>query len=188
MGGFNVLADFLAGQRLSALSLIRREWGYMISRDPGGVDWERIPLDGIQAGGNTSVSSAHAWSTGPTAALSRYVLGVAPVTAGYRTWRVAPQLSGLRFAQGVVPTPHGPISARWQVGADDRSFVMTVQRPNGTTGGVAVPLLGGDRTIARDGQVVWSDGKPAAGVVAHRVNQTVMFAQSDPSATYAWVS
>jgi hypothetical protein len=188
MGGFNVLADFLAGQRVAALSLIRREWGYMISRDPGGVDWERIPLDGVQAGGSTSVSSAHAWSTGPTAALSRYVLGVAPVTAGYRTWRVAPEVTGLRFAQGVVPTPYGPISARWQVGASDGSFVMTVQRPHGTRGGVAVPLLGDDRTIARDGQVVWSDGKPAAGVVAHRVNDTVMFAQRDSSDTYAWVS
>jgi alpha-L-rhamnosidase len=188
MGGFNVLADFTVGEQTTALSLIRQEWGYMISHDPGGVDWERIPLDGIQAGGTTSVSSAHAWSTGPTAALSRYVLGVAPVTPGYRTWRVTPEVGGLRFAQGVVPTPHGPISVRWQLGADDQSFVITVARPPGTTGGVAVPVFGRDRTIARDGHVVWSDGKPTAGVSAHRAGDTVVFSQSDRSDTYAWVS
>ncbi len=73
MGSFNVFADFAAGDEAAALSLIRTEWGWMVSLDPGGVDWERIELDGTI---NAMDSAAHAWSTGPTAALSEYVLGV----------------------------------------------------------------------------------------------------------------
>src|SRR5207248_167527 len=80
-----------AGDEAAALSTIRREWGFMIRHDPGGVEWERIQPNGIPAGGPIADSSAHAWSTGPTAALSMYVLGVRPASPGYRHWTVGPQ-------------------------------------------------------------------------------------------------
>src|ERR1700722_15351619 len=35
MSGFNVLADFSTGEDPDALALIRQEWGYMVSHDPG---------------------------------------------------------------------------------------------------------------------------------------------------------
>ena len=188
MGGFNVLSDFAVGDETAALALIRREWGFMINHDPGGVDWERIEPNGVPAGGTLADSSAHAWSTGPTPALSRYVLGVRPSTPGYKTWSVDPQPGTLRWAQGVVPTPHGPISSRWQRAAGDRSFVLTVQGPRGRTGTVVVPLLGRDRTIARNGRIVWTDGRARGEVKAHRVGDTVVFPQGARLQTYAWAS
>ncbi len=153
MGSFNVLADFAAGDEAAALALIRQEWGSMVSHDPGGTDWERIQLDGVPKGGGLADSSAHAWSTGPTPALSQYVLGVRPTSPGFATWTVAPEPGPVTWAQGVVPTPGGPISVRWRR-RGRRSFVITVQAPAHTSGTVQIPLLGRRRTMARDGQLV----------------------------------
>ena len=188
MGSVNVLADFDAGDNAAALALIRQEWGFMVSHDPGGVDWERIERDGRPAGSSGGLmaadSSAHAWSTGPTAALSEYVLGVSPSAAGYVRWTVAPQSGDLHWAQGVVPTPHGPITVRWRYLRN--SFVLTVEAPRGTMGTVEIPLCGPDRTIARNGLTVWSNGKPARQVRAARAGDAVAFTQGPGSSTYAW--
>ena len=186
MGSFHVLADFATRNEPAALALIRQEWGYMIQHDPGGVDWERIQLNGVPAGGPAADSSAHAWSTGPTAALSMFVLGVRPTTPGYRRWSVAPQPGDLRWAQGIVPTRRGPLSVRWRR-KRGRSFVLTVRVPRGTSGKVVVPLIHRGGTIARSGRIVWSNGRPAPGVRAHRAGRTVVFAQHRGLSTYASV-
>ena len=180
MGSFNVFADFAAGEEPAALSLIRTEWGRMVKLDPGGVDWERIELNGSLTAMD---SAAHAWSTGPTAALSEYVLGVSPASPAYVTWAIAPQPGDLHWAQGVVPTPHGPITVRWRKVVNDRdgdvdSFVLTVSAPRGTSGTVAIPLLGARRrAIARD-------GRPARG--GRRAGAAVLFSGIRGTHTYAW--
>jgi hypothetical protein len=178
MGSFNVYADLAAGEERAALSLIRNEWGWMVNHDPGGVTWERIELDGTI---NAMDSAAHAWSTGPTAALSQYVLGVAPTSPGYGRWAIAPQPGDLHRAQGVVPTPHGPITVRWEKLNADRdrdvdSFVLTISAPRGTSGTVAVPLLGARRVIAEDGRMV--HGRVAGGYAR--------FSGAPGTHTYAW--
>jgi alpha-L-rhamnosidase len=191
-GSLSVLADFAAGNEPAALALVRREWGFMVTHDPGGVDWERIEPDGVPAGTSGSLmvadSSAHAWSTGPTPALSQYILGVAPASPGYGKWIVAPLVGDLRWAQGVVPSPHGPISVRWERGARNRFFVLTVRAPAGTSGSVTMPLLGHERAIARNGRIVWSHGRPASHVRARLIRGAVLFTQRPGIATYAWSS
>ena len=185
MGSLHLFADFDTGRTSAALSLVRQEWGYVVSHDPGGVDWERIQPAGVPAGGQTADSAAHAWSTGPTAALSEYVLGVAPVRPGYATWSIAPQPGDLHWAQGSVPTPHGTIAVRWS--RTPGSFVVTESTPAGTNGTVTVPL-GPDGTIARDGTVVWRAGRPAPGVAAHLAGTSVVFTQTAGVATFASAS
>lgn len=186
MGGFNVLADFESGNADGALALIRQEWGFMVTHDPGGVDWERIQPDGVPAGGITADSSAHAWSTGPTAALSEYVAGVAPAAPGYDRWSIAPQPGDLQWAQGTVPTPHGTIAVSWD--RTPTSFVVTESTPVGTTGTVAVPLIDLHGTIGRDGTTVWSSGRPSHGIQAHQVGMSIVFTQSAGENTYASAS
>jgi hypothetical protein len=175
MGSFNVLADFAVGDEGPALALIKQEWGYMVSHDPGGTDWERIQLDGIPKGGPLADSTAHAWSTGPTPALSAYVLGATPSTPGYARWTVAPEPGPLHWAQGVVPTPHGPISVRWR--RRRGAFVMTLQAPAGTSGTIEVPLLGRRRVIARDGKLVRAYAVAGGYAIFRRVSG---------SHTWAW--
>ncbi len=57
-------------------------------------------------------SLCHGWASGPTAWLSQHVLGVQPLEPGMRRVRVVPQLGKLKWAEGVYPTPLGPIRVR----------------------------------------------------------------------------
>ena len=140
IGGFDLQARFAAGDTADAYALMRREWTQMVSPGPQytGAFWENFTPSGAVSNG--SISLAHGWSTGPTSALSEYALGVRPVTPGYATWIVAPQPGDLRWAQGQVPTPHGPIDVRWT--GDHGRFVLWLRAPRGTSGTVAVPASG----------------------------------------------
>jgi alpha-L-rhamnosidase-like protein len=185
MGGFHVLADFASGDGNAALDLIRQEWGYMVTHDPTGVVWERIQLDGRPAPGVLADSMAHAWSTGPTAAMSQYILGVTPASAGFRHWSIAPRPADLRWAQGVVPTPRGPISVRWRRNKRKR-LILTVRVPRRSSGTIAIPF-GRGGAIARNGRIVWSGGKPRNHARAKVVGGSVIFEETGSRATYAWV-
>ena len=181
IGSFQVQAEFRTGLTSLALAMVRTEWGWMVTHDPQGVDWEKIEPNGVLKGLD---SAAHAWSTGPTASLSQFVLGVSPVSPGFAMWSVAPQLGDLAWAQGTVPTPRGPIAVSWVRGR--RSFRLSVGAPFGTAGTVVVPLLGGGRTIRRDGRVVWSHGRPAPGVSAYVLGDAVVFTGQSGAHVFTW--
>lgn len=55
-------------------------------------------------------SLCHAWGASPIYILGRYFLGVVPLTPGYETYEVKPNLGALSWIQGVVPTPEGEIN------------------------------------------------------------------------------
>jgi hypothetical protein len=55
-------------------------------------------------------SLSHAWGASPIYLLGKYYLGVKPLTAGYNTYLVEPELGGLKWMEGTVPTPNGNIS------------------------------------------------------------------------------
>ena len=129
-------ARALAGDVRGALDLIRHYWGGMI--DLGATTfWEDFDLawadgsgaidavvpDGLRdihagLGRNTergmALSLCHAWSAGPTAWLSRYVLGIQPLEPGCRVVRIRPDLGDLHHAEGTYPTPLGIIRVRHQ--------------------------------------------------------------------------
>jgi alpha-L-rhamnosidase len=54
-------------------------------------------------------SLCHAWGAAPIYLLGRYFLGVRPLSPGYATFEVRPQLAGLDHIRGTVPTPNGEI-------------------------------------------------------------------------------
>jgi alpha-L-rhamnosidase len=161
IAGSELTADFESGHPDLAFALIQDEWGWMTSHDPGGVDWERISASGALG---TYDSAAHGWSTGATSALSRFVLGVAPTSPGYRAFTVEPHPGDLSWAGGSVPTPQGEITAQWQHAT--QGFSLAVRAPRGTRGTIVVPELGAPRQIAEDGNIVWRDGRPQRGIRA----------------------
>jgi hypothetical protein len=117
------LLDALAKTNHSrqALDWIRQYWGGMLAEGATSF-WESYDLRwpktnphlSLQADGTSGyfVSLAHGWSAGPTAWLSENVLGIRPATPGYKRVTVEPDLMGLAWAQGSVPTPNGPIKIR----------------------------------------------------------------------------
>jgi alpha-L-rhamnosidase len=54
-------------------------------------------------------SLCHAWGASPIYLLGKYYLGVKPTGTAYATYTVEPNLGGLEWMQGKVPTPNGDI-------------------------------------------------------------------------------
>jgi hypothetical protein len=186
------LGRFQYGDGAGALRLIRTAWTHMLKNGPG-TPWEEVATNGgstIPRAGTSLVDGdhvdlAHAWSTA-VPALSMYVLGVRPVTDGFKEWIVEPQPVDLQWAQGDVPTPAGNLAARWRRGTGDSSFTLTIESPQGTSGQVSVPQLDAARTIAMDGIVVWQKGKAVGDLKATLNGDRVVFSGVTGAHTFNW--
>ncbi|MES2660690.1 MAG: alpha-L-rhamnosidase C-terminal domain-containing protein [Verrucomicrobiota bacterium] len=75
-------------------------------------------------------SFCHGWAGGPTAWLSKNVLGVTPVAPGCAKVRITPNLGRLAWAEGTYPTPKGAIRVRHDK-QPDGSIKSTVKLPTG---------------------------------------------------------
>ncbi len=185
--GMEVDARFAAGDTDGALALTHNLWDQMTDRHGPyytGALWEKLNQDGTDVDANASL--AHGWATGPVSSLSGYLVGARPVTAGYKTWIIAPQPGNVTWAQGQIPTPSGALVSRWRRGHRDSSWTLTMAAPKGTSGTVAVPELGRSRTITMDCRVVWRHGAAPAGVTAVEREGAVQFAGVTGSHTFAW--
>ncbi|HVL81451.1 MAG TPA: family 78 glycoside hydrolase catalytic domain [Actinomycetota bacterium] len=91
-----------AGRAHLIVDLCRR-WTPMLERGNGCIEeyWTARPGLG---------SLCHAWSATPTYDLSTHVLGIRPL---HDTVHVNPALGDLDWAEGAVPTPHGPVRGRF---------------------------------------------------------------------------
>jgi alpha-L-rhamnosidase len=165
VGGFELNARYATNDTVGAESLLATEWGHMIASgsDQTGTMWENVSGSDGTPGLGTTTSLSHGWSTMPTSALSGYVLGVQPATAGYATWTVQPHPGSLAWAEGRVPTPHGNLGISWAGERGVGLFSMNVTAPGGTTGTIAVPTYGAANPIVSvNGNVVWSGSAFAA--------------------------
>ncbi|RYX83303.1 alpha-L-rhamnosidase [bacterium] len=138
--GFYALeAQALAGDMTGALNVIRNYWGGML--DLGATSfWEHFELswaenagriDELPVAGKKDVhreygdycyigyrhSFCHGWAAGPTAFLSSTVLGVQFLEPGGKKVSILPQLGDLQWAEGDIPTAHGPIHVRHEKNA-----------------------------------------------------------------------
>lgn len=142
----------LAGDWQGALDVIRSYWGAML--DLGATTfWEDFNLDWLPGAagidelvpeGKKDIhgdfgaycykgfrhSLCHGWASGPTAWLSRHVLGVEIVEPGCAKVRITPHLGDLEWAEGTFPTPFGPIHVRHERLSDGR-IDTTVDVPDG---------------------------------------------------------
>lgn len=102
------------GEQDYVLKEMKAYWGGMLALgatsfweeyNPNKKGTEHLAMYGRKFG----KSLCHAWGASPVYLLGKYYLGVSPVTAGYETYKVQPQLGGLQFIKGKVPTPKGDI-------------------------------------------------------------------------------
>lgn len=149
--GYEVRARLSAGDTVNALELIRQAWGPM--RRGGeyysGATWEYVGLDG-RPGLGSGTSLAHPWSSGPTSALSNFVLGARPLEPGFATWLIEPQLGDLQWARGTVPTAHGPLRVHWF--QSKARLTVRVKAPPRTRGYVGLPVVGRSERFTVDGK------------------------------------
>jgi hypothetical protein len=89
-------------------------WGGMLNLGAT-TFWEEYDpaLEGVEHyvmyGEPFDKSLCHAWGASPIYLLGKYYLGVSPLTPGYETYQIKPNLGTLSWIQGSVPTPDGDI-------------------------------------------------------------------------------
>jgi hypothetical protein len=89
----------------------------------------------------------HAWGAAPGNLISRFVLGLRPITAGFGQILIQPQLGGtLTQAQGVVPTLRGPVGI--SVNNAGGNFQMLLNIPGNVTATVMLPARGLKNPVA----------------------------------------
>ncbi len=180
-------ARMSAGDTDGAMHLLRELWAPMADPTSNyytGTTWEILNSSG-EPGFVSVTSLSHAWSAGAAPALSEYVLGLRPATAGFRTWIVAPQPAALQWAEGQVPTPRGALAVRWA--ARDAAFTMDVSAPNNSAGTIVVPWDRRQATVRVNGHVVWKNGrfKAEAGIALARRDSRNIYLTTSKGGAFA---
>jgi alpha-L-rhamnosidase len=145
--GFYILqVRAMAGDYSGCLDMIRQYWGGMLALGAT-TFWEHFDpawtqnaarIDEITPPGKHDVhleygdhcfkglrhSLCHGWGGGPTAWLSREILGVRVIEPGFKKIRIAPHLGDLKFAKGTFPTPFGLIRVEHTRKADGSTTVQ----------------------------------------------------------------
>lgn len=159
--GYYILeAMAAAGNYQGAMDCIREYWGGML--DLGATTfWEDFDLAWTENAGRIDQftpegkkdihadfgnycykglrhSLCHGWASGPTAWMSRHVLGVSLAEPGGRKFRIEPHLGDLDWAEGTFPTALGVIEVRHEKQADG-SVATKFEAPEGIQVTVAQP-------------------------------------------------
>jgi alpha-L-rhamnosidase len=93
----------------------------------------------------------HAWGAAPANLLPRFVLGVQVNAPGWSEAEIQPHPGDLRFANGTVPTPKGPVCVSWSMAS---KFTLTAVLPQGMKAKVLLPATKGSRGAWIDGHIV----------------------------------
>ncbi|KAK1973910.1 Six-hairpin glycosidase-like protein [Colletotrichum cereale] len=152
---FELAARFKTGMGESAVEEMKRMYGCMSRQDPGVTFWEGIGPEG-RPYEDRYTSMAHGWATGLVPLMSGWVLGVKPTEPGFRAWRVVPEMAGLAWARGVMPTPGGEgIGVEWERGGDG-DIRIQVSAAEGSRGVVGVPVGARGTVVEVGGEVVYT--------------------------------
>ena len=102
------------GEQSYVLKEMKDYWGGMLKLGATSF-WEEYNPDKKGAehlamyGRPFGKSLCHAWGASPIYLLGKYYLGIQPITAGYETYLIEPNLGGLAWMEGKVPTQNGDI-------------------------------------------------------------------------------
>ena len=141
-GMFAVGKDDYAIQLMTART--KRSWWHML--DLGST----MTLEAWDADYKPNLTWNHAWGAAPANIITRFVLGVRPLEAGYTRMLIAPQLGGLRWARGTVPTAVGSVTLAITNGV---TFRLEVELPAGATACIRVPRRNRQH-ITMDGRTI----------------------------------
>lgn len=149
ISSFEIQAHLSIGQTARALDLIRRSWGWYINH-PNGTG--STVIEGYLVNGTfgyrssrgysydaSYVSHAHGWSSGPTSALTEYILGLSVTSPAGKTWNLAPQFGDLKSVQGGFTTSLGKYRAEWNLVGG--GYTLEFSTPKATSGSVTLPCL-----------------------------------------------
>ncbi|WP_345953439.1 alpha-L-rhamnosidase C-terminal domain-containing protein [Mucilaginibacter sp. PAMB04168] len=121
------------GEQGYVLKQMKDYWGGMLNLGATSF-WEEYNPDKKGAehyamyGRPFGKSLCHAWGASPIYLLGKYYLGVKPTAPAYQTYVIEPQLGGLQWMEGAVPTPNGDI----KVNVTTQQIKVSAQTGTGT--------------------------------------------------------
>lgn len=178
ISSFEIQSHFVAKEGERSLDLIKRSWGWYID-NPNGT--ESTVIEGYLTNGTfgyrssrgygydaSYVSHAHGWSSGPTSALTEYVAGLSVTSRLGKTWNIAPQFAGLKFAEAGFMTALGKFQVSWERKASGKySLIFCV--PSATSGTVILPLA----SISTSSSITLN-GKKIKDGIAYRDSSAIL--------------
>lgn len=158
---FIIRAMAKTGHHREALATVDKTWGGQL-RLGATTFWECFrpewlelvnANDPVPNGQHGYTSLCHPWSSGVTRWLSEEILGIKPLTPGFKRFTVLPRLSATVHAvRGDVPTPNGTISFALDANQGDASLNV----PTGSTAVLGIPKTGRRiQRISTNGQPVY---------------------------------
>lgn len=145
--------------------------------DQYGVDqmhtWHIVPETQTCLEMGTRGDHSHGWIGTPTYQMSSVILGIKPTGPAFSTFDIRPNLGGLTFAKGSVPTSHGKIEVDWARNGYNK-LTMKVTVPPGTQATVAFPVGSSEKpVVSSNGKMIWNQtqaGGTIEGIteVAHK--------------------
>jgi hypothetical protein len=85
-----------------------------------------------------TASLCHAFSASPVYHMSSNVLGVIPLTPGFKKFQLWIQPCDLQYAEGIVATVQGDIEIKWC--REDTDLALDITVPEGTMAHIKEPL------------------------------------------------
>ena len=73
-----------------------------------------------------SGSLCNGFATPPVDFIQTSILGIYPLKAGFKEFKVAPVFCGLEFADGSIPTPDGDIQISWKQSSQIIEVSLTI--------------------------------------------------------------
>lgn len=180
ISSFEIQGHFTIGETQRALELIRRSWGWYINNANG---TESTVIEGYLQNGTfgyrssrgydydaSYTSHSHGWSSGPTSALTNYVLGLSVTSPLGSTWRLAPQFGDLQSVEGGFVTSLGKFQVSWNR-TSSQAYILNFNVPRGTQGTAILPVAKGHgkSKIEVDGRQ-FSSTSPSNGTVTITIN------------------
>lgn len=142
----------ILGYNKEVSQVILDYWGGMLDRGAT-TFWEEF-IPGMEApeeyamyGDPFGKSLCHAWGASPIYLIGRYILGVQPLTPGYESFEVKPDLSIFSSFDGTVPIKNGEVQLHW---GENKLLVYTNQE-----GGI-LEVNGQRYKLKKDSQTVIS--------------------------------
>lgn len=143
-----------------------RSWKHMVESGTT-ITWEAW---GMKYKSNQDWN--HAWGAAPANLLPRFVLGVQPATAGWKTASIRPMTAGLKFARGKVPTSLGPVKIEWTNGS---TFKLSLDLPEGMLAKIDLPARQGSTTVLADGKEIEATMIGQRWIVKNLYDGSVLF-------------
>lgn len=109
----------------TVFSQISNNWGKMLYAGATSF-WE---TEQGQADFDYAGSLCHGWSATPAYFYAAYILGVKPLSPGFKTFTVDPFFKATPQASGSIPTPAGDITISWQENIDNNSAIGEIIYP-----------------------------------------------------------